>query len=372
MSQTYDYAVIGSGLSGLLIANILSQETSNVALIEALDHPGGFNHSVSLPTGAIDNGLRFLPYTPMAESNLLFLENVLGLKIIKGIEEHAPVTYESGQFKSFLGFGDNPPEYYEDLRYFTHPQRFQLNLPIYKWAGLLFENFKGEFLPRSHVTQFVFEDKQLTQIKINGAKTIKALNFIYCGPIKSLLHLLPEAQLPAKVRQKLSKVSFGTAIGLDICHSQKITDSQAMHILTGSGQEDSGTYVGYFLPTNEEHPGKQVSQWLTFLNEENSEDMEVVGQALKKMKRQIKRAYPTALDSIIQERIMVAPNITGQADLKLKENFTFAEIPNLWLGSSTVNLHKNLIGTLSQAQNILAALGAGAVQMPVSNEAILI
>jgi hypothetical protein len=101
----------------------------------------------------------------------------------------------------------------------------------------------------------------------------------------------------------------------------------------------------------------QASQWITFIESESTEDSEVVGMALKKIKRQVKRAYPEALDNLKSERIFVSPYIAGNGDLKLSANQTIPSLENLWVSSATLNEQKNLVGALLQAEMIVASLG---------------
>ncbi|MEK2647184.1 FAD-dependent oxidoreductase [Bdellovibrio sp. BCCA] len=358
MAHIYDYAIIGSGLTGLSIAAALSRETDNIALIEAADVAFGTNKKVNFPTGPINNGLRFVPDSVLSEKAMRFLENVLNKKVIADISEEAPITYEAGGFKTFLGFGDNPPAFYEELSYFTSSKRIDLASQPFEWTQALFEQFKGDFMPRSYVTKFHQEGDKVSHITINGSKTLQAQNFIFAGTVKDLGVLLPEDSISTRARSKLSKNTYWTALCLDVCHSKEVTDSTAMHILNGTTQDEIGPCAGRFLPAVEVEGQKlQASQWMTFIEQEVTEDSEVVGMALKKIKRQIKRAYPEALDNIKLERIFVAPIIAGNGDIKLSANLTIPELENLWIASSTVNEQKNLVGALLQAEMIVASLG---------------
>ncbi|MNL37439.1 hypothetical protein D3C87_1595840 [compost metagenome] len=131
-----------------------------------------------------------------------------------------------------------------------------------------------------------------------------------------------------------------------------------MHVLNGTTQDEIGPCVGKFMPAVEvEGEVLQASQWMTFIEQEVTEDSEVVGMTLKKIKRQIKRAYPDALDNIKLERIFVAPIIAGNGDLKLNANLTIPSLENLWISSATMNNQKNLVGSLLQSQMVLASLG---------------
>ncbi|WP_374076284.1 FAD-dependent oxidoreductase [Bdellovibrio bacteriovorus] len=358
MAHIYDYAIIGSGLTGLSIAAALSRETNNIALIEAADVPFGANKKVNFPTGPLNNGLRFVPDSVLSEKALRFLENILNTKVVADISEEAPITYEAGGFKTFLGFGDTPPAFYEELAYFTSSKRIDLAMEPFQWTQALFEQFKGDFMPRSYVTKFHQEGEKVSHITINGSKTVHAQNFIFAGTVKDLGVLLPEDAISVRARAKLSKNTYWTALCLDICHAKEVTNSTAMHILNGTTQDEIGPCAGRFLPTVEvEGQMLQASQWMTFIEQEVTEDSEVVGMALKKIKRQIKRAYPEALDGLKSERIFVAPIIAGNGDIKLSANLTMPELENLWIASSTVNEQKNLVGALLQAEMIVASLG---------------
>lgn len=358
MAHIYDYAIIGSGLTGLSIAAALSRETNNIALIEAADVPFGANKKVNFPTGPLNNGLRFVPDSVLSEKALRFLENILNTKVVADVSEEAPITYEAGGFKTFLGFGDTPPAFYEELAYFTSSKRIDLAMEPFQWTQALFEQFKGDFMPRSYVTKFHQEGEKVSHITINGSKTVHAQNFIFAGTVKDLGVLLPEDAISARARAKLSKNTYWTALCLDICHGKEVTNSTAMHILNGTTQDEIGPCAGRFLPAVEvESQMLQASQWMTFIEQEVTEDSEVVGMALKKIKRQIKRAYPEALDGLKLERIFVAPIIAGNGDIKLSANLTMPELENLWIASSTVNEQKNLVGALLQAEMIVASLG---------------
>jgi hypothetical protein len=354
----FDYAIIGSGLTGLCIATALNRETNNIALIDSADVPGGVNRKINFPTGVINNGLRCIPDSILAEKGIRFLENLLERTVQSKISEEAPITYESGNFKTFLGFGDNPPAFYEELNYFTANKKIELDLQPHDWTEILFEKFTGNFMPRSYVTKFHQEGNLVTHITINGSKTIHAHNFIFTGTVKDLALLLPEEALSIRARSKLSKNIYWTSISLDICHSKKMTDSTAMHVLNGTTQDDIGPCIGRFLPAQEvDGVLQQSSQWLTFIESESTEDSEAIGLSLKKMKRQIKRAYPAALDHIKIERIFISPIISGNGDLKVSGNLSLPNLQNLWIASPTMNDSKNLVGSLLQSEMILSALG---------------
>lgn len=359
MSQhIFDYAIIGSGIAGLTTAVRLSRETSNLILLDGADHPGGVNRPITVPTGVINNGLRHMADTPTNRAGLNFLESLLGLKVLRGSLEIPPVTFEQGQLREFLGFGDRSPDFYEQMVPYANAQRLELHLEPHAWPALLMEKFTGTFSPRSYVTKIAFAEEGAS-LTINGSKVIKATNVIYTGPVKSLGILLGDA-MGARAKQKLSKNSYWTGLCLDLCHAQVQTESMAMHILDGTTQDEMGPCAGRFLPAMSTPQGmQQTSQWMTFLQEEVTEDSEIVGQSLKKIKRQIKRAHPTAFDGLIRERIMIAPMMAGTGDLKLNGDQTLPDLPNLWIASPSLSMEAGIGGALAQAQMVLAALQFG-------------
>lgn len=360
MSQhTFDYAIVGAGLAGLSIAATLSKETTNIALLDGADTIGGLTRPIASPTGVIDNGLRHVPASDLNASALKFLEELLGLKVIRSIVDHPPLTFEDGALKPFVGFGDRSPDFYDQLAPLLQPRSFDFHLLPHEWPALLFEKFGGQFMPRSHVTRINVENEAVTHLTINGAKSLKASQVIYTGPVKSLAILMGDAISP-RLKQKLSKNSYWTAVCLDLCHDKVVTSEPALHVLNGTTVDELGPCVGKFLPSAETEQGpRQTSQWMTFLDEEVTEESEVVAHALKKIKRQIKRAYPDALEGLVRERILLAPMIAGTGDLKLNADQSWPGITNLWIGSSALSMGSGTCGALLQARLIAASLGFG-------------
>lgn len=358
-NHVYDYVVIGSGLSGLVVANALNKLSQNILLIESGDNYGGVNRSINTPFGAVNNGLRFLPDTASAQQAIAFLEMLLGTSLAPETSEQPAVTYEAGGLRPFVGFGNTPPAFYDEIAYFSQSRVMQTKLEPHEWTQILFNNYHGDFLPRSYVTKFHMTDGLITHLTINGQKNINSKKFIYCADIKQLKTLLPESAIGARAFAKLSKNQYWTALCLDLLHAKMVTDSSAIHMLNGTTQDDLGPCAGRFLTSGEVNgEALQYSQWMTFVDDDEAEDTEVIGLALKKIKRQIKRAYPDALDNLKFERILVVPSYAGHGELKLAEDQSLSNCPNFFIASHQINTEKNLVGALLQAEKVALALGA--------------
>lgn len=353
----YDYIIIGSGLSGLTVAQRLAKETQNILVLEAQDHSGGENRVAQIEGQEINNGLRFFPATPAAEKSIQFLENILETTLVNEVRENHPETYEASGFKPFVGFGDKQIEFYDQFSYFLSAEEFAFAQQPYTWIQKLNESLKDKIQTRSIVTRFGFENlesekPQLTHVVVNGTKQIYAKNFIFAGPVKDLGLLLNDDILNIRAKAKLKKSQAWQAICVDLFHTAK-TEKTNLFVLNGTTDDEIGPCIGRFLPSTDEG---QISQWVSFIDSESGEDTENIGLVLKKIKRQIKRAFPEISDSIKKERIFMSSVLSG-ADLKLTGHMNIPKVENLWIASSQVAQSKNLLGSIQQAQLVLAAMG---------------
>ncbi len=368
----YDYIIIGSGLTGLSIAKKISQETDNILILEAQEQAGGDNRPTQLNNQTVNNGLRFYPDTDASRQALGFLEELLGHQVAGPSIENIIETYAASGFKKFVGFGEKSPEFYEQLAYFLSQKELTLLQNSPQWIRELIENLQNKIQKKSIVTKFGFAGldsaaPKLTHVVVNGSKHFYGHNFIFAGSAKDLSLLVADDILNARAKAKLQKSTAWHGVCLDLFHEASL-DKAHQFLLNGTTDDDIGPCIGRFLPVVEggqisaeqSSAGQisfgQISQWMSFIDAEAAEDIENIGLVLKKMKRQIKRAFPEIAASIKKEKIFVTPALSG-ADLKLNANGTLPKVPNLWIASSQVSLYQNLVGSLMQAQLVLSSLG---------------
>lgn len=356
----YDYIIIGSGLTGLTIASKISQETKNILILESENHIGGANRSAQLQNQTLENGLRFFPNTDLSNQAIVQLEDFLNIKLIKSTHANHPETYDASGFKSFVGFGDKSPEFYDQLSYFLNTNELELTLPVHQIIQLLKEKFQGEILTRSYVTKFNFTEDQLTHVSVNGTKQIYGKNFIFTGNVRDLGLLMPDEFLNARAKAKLKKDTAWMGLCLDLFHEMPLpnmtVEKNNLFILNGTTDDDIGPCVGRFNTKIDDH--KQVSQWMSFVDADTAEETENIAEVLKKMKRQIKRAFPEMVENIKGERLFMSSPLSC-GEIKLNSNGTLNKVDNLWIASSQMSAYPNLLGALLQSQMTLAALGFG-------------
>lgn len=360
-AQEFDSIVIGGGLSGLLVAHQLEGTGRKVALIEALDVLGGNSRPQASAIGAIDNGLKFIPSTPAARENLEWIESILGQPLSIEELDAPPVHYDNGRLQPFVGFGDFEPEAASELAYFSAPKRLQTATSPKDWVKTLAESFTGTLLLQSHATKLQYEDGFLIEMLINGTKKLSAREYVFCAPPQRLAPLIPENAASSRNRHRLSKGRFFTAVYLDLIHAKPVTASCQLHMLKGASEEP---LAGVFHPAVQLETGETVqnSQWCTFIRADLTDDAEETANALKKIKRQVKRAYETALDGLISERIMISPGSHGEIEGLLGEDGRLPKIENLWVASGFFNPNRDLIGTLDQARKVSAQFSAVALE----------
>lgn len=363
----YDSIVIGGGLGGLLVANALERSGRNVALIEALDAMGGNCRALSGPLGAVDHGLKYFPNVPGSAEALAWVESLTGISSEAELVEAPPVTFDSGRFQPFVGFGDEALLSVDELVDYLAPEHWRLKRTPKDWTQDLARNFKGATFGQSVVTKIELVGGSgggATEITVNGAKRFAANEYFVCTPPSALVEMIGTEGHPvaARLKQRLQRGAALTSIHLDLIHGAPVTDSLAPHILKGANEEP---VVGLFSPAQEGPGGAllQRSQWIVFVAAEQTDDSELVASMLKYVKRQIKRAYESSLDGLVHERILVCPQSHGSTPGVLGEGRLWPKTRNLRGVSSLFADRRGLLGLIAECQ--AATAHADAVPKPV-------
>ncbi len=346
-ANEFDALVVGSSLSGLIVASALSQN-QRVALIDKNELPGG-----STRTGNFQS----LPANAETDRALDFLDLIIGHQIRREKIEQHPVTFEQG-FKPFVGFGDNAPLCVDELQYYLSPERIHLHESPQEWVHTLFEKFRGEFFNLSEVTKIIIEENICKGIIINGQKPLYAKKVLFCCNPKELLEIIPAESLPPRFRQKIGKSILWTSVLLQLVHNEVICENPTIHMLGQKSEVDGFALGQFFSPIRlEDGSASQSSQWLTFISEHDADDEELLGQTVRRLKKLIQKAFPNAFSGLKYEKIMVNPQSHGRVAVSLGESAAVEGIEGLHLVSPFPSELKNIAGALEQAENCLRGLG---------------
>ncbi len=348
-----DVLIVGAGLAGLSALQALRARAPQlrVAVLEAADFLGGTSRPAQTAIGEIDYGLKIFNDDARTHATLDFMESLLGQRIDRQRIEAAPVTYDDGRFKPYVGFGDSTVETASEVEAYAQTARLLLSSTPRDWIRQLIQNAGELVQTQSVVTRLQIDDGRVAEVTLNGAKVLRAENIIYTAAPAALPVLFGEGHLAPRTRQKLIKGEFWTSVNLDLIHAQPITDSLAMHVLKGANEEPC---VGFFAPPRAMEDGRtlQLSQWMTLIHRDQVDEEELVAGALKQIKRQIKRAYESAIENLVQERILVLPGSHGNLVGAFDEPARLPKISNLWLTSALFAPEKNTVGCLAQVERI--------------------
>ena len=371
--SAFDAIVIGGGLGGLLCARQLENAGLNVAIFEGLDALGGNCRPIAAdaPFGTLDHGLKHFPNVAGAADAIAWAESAVGLAFEPELVDAPPVTFDSGRFQPFVGFGGVAATAADEISYYATPQQWRLRATPKDWIAALAQSFRGSVFTQSYVTKLQVENQHVTEVVVNGAKRFSAKQILFCAPPPALLHMVSTeaGPAPARMRQKLAKGDVFTSIHLELTHAAEVVDSAAPHVLKGANEEPC---VGLFHPAQLFEDGRRLqrSQWIAFIPADQTDDSELIAAQLKYVKRQIKRAYETSLDGLISERILVCPQSDGSAHGFLGDERLWPKTKNLRAVSAYFGEQRDLIGLLQECRRVTETLtGRISRAMPPEAEA---
>lgn len=347
VKASYDSVIIGGDLAALIIAKTLQDSGQRTLLIDPQAQGSANMRYLGLETAPDSEGAR---------ASLRALDNALGheASVWRRLED-SPITYEAG-FKPFVGFGDQPPEFVEELDYYLAAKSLVFAQGSFdSWLNELTERYLGDHLPGYGVHRFLTEGKQVTGLMLSNGKSVSCQSAVFCDSPQALMAALDGELIGKKVQRNLAKSPFWTSISLELVHGKAVSDSSALHVLMAS-KDKSDPCWGLFSAAAE---GKQTSRWMSFVASEQTLDSEFLAGALKKIQKQIKRAYPEAYDGLEKEKISVHYNSHGSVDFMLTGHQCLPSLENLWVASRHVHPQKNLLGLLNQTSLVLAAMGFG-------------
>jgi hypothetical protein len=329
-----DTVVIGGGLSGLLLTHRLHLQGHKVTLLEARDHLGGSSRKP---------GLHFIPATAANVDLCEWLKGVSPAPVHFEIVEHRPEIFDEAKWQSFAGFLDREFASLDVLAHLSHTHEIKLTPKPDQIVRALIEQLPVVAQLQSEVTEIKVADGCVSEAVINGDKSVKCDQMFFTGTPGSLNILIKGDALPAKHRSRLAKFTNWTAVMLELNHAAPLTEPGSLRLFGHSSRE--------FEPVFGRIEGT-ASRWVTLAHSERFEEHEFTGQCIRHIKRQLKRAWPEALEGKQDEKITVLPAAFGQNSLRLKSPWLMPELPNLFLANSTLAAQSGFAGGLETARGI--------------------
>ncbi len=338
-TRSYDCIVLGADLEGLLIAYGLEKRGFSVALIDSRDQAGGTTRFCNKNT---------LPLQNKTLEHLKWLEKFLNKEILGEQQELPPLTLDKDRILPFLGFAGNPPSFYAELKPHLEKKITHLKLTPQDWINTLTKEFKGDFFPNSHLTKIETQAQQIQGIHVNGHLFYTAKNYFSCLPLKKLVQTLSSDSLKPRSLQKIMKTPLWGTLHWNVKHSEPIYDGQNTFIMPISEKNDTtGVVWGHFLDPH-------TSSWTTFYP--SNENHEVAGNTVKKIKKQVKRLFPEALKTIIDDKLLFIEDTSPLEGLNSEENQVLKEGLSLFLASPQLSAYRGVEGAIERAQIALSSL----------------
>ena len=323
MKKTYDIAIIGGSLSGLLISAYMQKKGYKTCIIE---QTSTVNRNLQVLEGAFQIERKFPLFfnTVKTRKALAFLSDILDEEISYEVKKINPLIFEKRSMSKVSQ--DTLPSILKKFPFYTQNNRLFLHKESHRWLPKILSFCSKDILFDHKVIDLKQENKKVTYCVCNNSQKIFADRFIFCASfneIRSLLKNNPSFLL----HQESSTIQEWIAISIDFVHPQKITDLSALHILLPSHKEQIYPFFGLFYPPQKEKKG-QISQWLTFLNVSTSKEEEKhIEWAVKAIKKCIHAIYPHCLDRLLFERLFISRhyeykdvNLTKQTILSGIEN----------------------------------------------------
>lgn len=324
--------IIGANLASLTLAHDLVRKGQKVLLLEARDQLSADKRI----------GLTFIPQREDGFEVLQWLKSLSPAGFSIDERPHQALTFESNEWRDFVGFGDYPSRSVDELAPLYQSTEWWLDPGLDQITRSLMEQLPCDVHLLNEVTGFEVADGQITAVIVNGDKSIVAENYVFAGNVQDAAQLVPRDALKPSHRTRLVKTPTWSALTLHLKHSRPLDASTAMRILPGTGKE--------FEPVVGRLCG-DVSTWLNLIPSEFEEDMEHIGSCIKYVKRVLNRVWPELQETAIEEKILVQPKAYGHLELKLKEP-RFPELANLWLLDARLSDQPGRLGGADIARTV--------------------
>ncbi|MEE6249230.1 MAG: NAD(P)-binding protein [Bdellovibrionota bacterium] len=359
--KKYDIAVIGAGLNGLIITHSLAKAGKKVILVESADRLGGVFQEHNMKLGKLPDFFSNQKYFSEAAENFsrwcsrLFGEETAFVKVNPSTK-----TFDSGKFKDFIGFGDKAPVFVDELTAYTNTEKLQMQTSFSSITQSYIQELEAlenvDILTNSILTAFHPLEGQIDLIEVNDGKKIEADEYVFTGSLFSLDSLSEEVEVLTKSqKQSLAKANSFTAVHLEFVHPGNELPIEEDFVLSAAKEKSQACYGQFSLADNfsgAQAEAYQMSTWLSFVESNLTNDMETTGNLVREMKRQVKRAFPEAIDNAVFERVVVTPDSHCTNKVKVKD-LKSTNFPNFYILSKELDESDGIMGRVKTAVDFL-------------------
>lgn len=287
LQKKYDHVLIGYNLASISFAHHLANSNESFCLLDSIH----FGNSPIKEISSIGQGIYArVPFNSFSEES------------VEGSVDNSPITFEKGEFKSFLGFGDSKIEAMDAVQPYCQPKAYVASAnPESFWAEAKETIAEFTFLDQQ-LTDISFEENTLTSVTLNGKTQLQGGQFYFFDQFPFVIE--KTGSQIKKLASQFAKAKWFSSTNLIIHHLNEPENFEMdqLYLLKGSKEQ---ACLGFFSKIN----GELVSRWESFFPSELSADSETTGATLKEIKKQIKRAFSFPEGARDPEHILVQKQV---------------------------------------------------------------
>ena len=282
LEKSYDYVLIGHSLATLAFAHRLQARGESFCIIDSQQVSNSCMKEIPSLETSVYTKVPFVPFTKQVDEELN--SSVLDLTGNYQKVEGTPLTFEKGDFKSFLGFGDKKIDAQDEVQRYCEPESLIFDgQPETLWQTLESRCLESIFLDQQ-VTDILEEDGHVQAVILNGKTKVQATHFVFFEHFSFLFEQV--GQKTKSIASKVAKIRWWSSAALILHHDHKPAAAELNHCYLLMGSKEQAC-IGMFTQIQ----GQTISRWESFFPGELTQDSETVGTVVKEIKKQIQRAF---------------------------------------------------------------------------------
>ena len=341
LNKFYDYVLVGYNFASLAYAYKLHKEAKNFCIIDS-------SHISLQPTKMIPSLNKAvysrLPFVPWSDEKVMTPE-VQDLVGEGQILEGTPLTFDKGDFKSFLGFGNAKINEIDLVtQYCSTKNIFCPDQPEKVWLHYIEVLGEHLFLDQE-VTDIAYSDNNVTDLTLNGKTKITGNQFVFFSYFPFLFEKVGNEI--KSLASKMAKVKWFSSTSLIIHHKevpQKYELNQ-LYLLMGSKEQSC---LGMFSQIGDQ----VISRWESFFPSELAPDSETTAATFKEIKKQVRRAFPEVNNENSVEHILLHNPVYGDLTKLSLECGKLGNFNNLAICSSLFSGVESWLGEILSAESL--------------------
>ena len=339
LQKQYDHVLIGYNLSSITFAYELFKRDESFCVIDSRHF--GSNSAKYIPSLETLISTRVPFNTPIESKDDLSLTLFGDISLNEG----PPMTFDKGDFKSFLGFGEAKVNAMDAVAPYCSATNSQPRLQSEDFWNKILECTQNNIFLDQQITDIEYSEDGINQIMLNAKTPLRGKKFYFFGQFPFLFEKLGSEM--KKQASQFAKATWYSSVNLVIHHKSEPAKAivDQLYLLMGSKAQPC---LGQFSKIK----GHWVSRWESFFLSELAADSETTGVALKEIKKQIKRAFPVESAQTDPEHILLHDHVFSELEKTGIKNGKLSHFNNLFIYSPLFN------NKLGWAHEILTGLQA--------------